>query len=151
MNRIKKWSLVLFPMFFILIWALCSCNTSEYATITVTESSTFTSSVTLTTTQTGSSELSLADEGYIFIDGKGLFSYRRVLENIDSPQIYRNVTFAPYETGGTIIPSTWYWYTVTFSDGLSEHLRYTGIVMQNVNIEFTEHENPYAGILYIRQ
>jgi hypothetical protein len=93
----------------------------------------------------------LAEEGMIFIRGTGYFYYQEV----DIPltgTVFQGVTFTPNSPGeGTTITAPLaYWLTVRFVDGTTEELQYVGFYSDlAVNINFTQHESPKAGIMLV--
>ena len=153
-----KCNSIIFVISVLVISVLTACSTNTVTT-TVTgpssvTTSTLTSTVTMTlppTTQTSTTQLTLADQGFIKVDGKGYFSYQRIPYPINDAVTYQNVTFAPYITTGTAITTgpIAYHLVVNFSDGTSEQLEYVGLRPTNssVIIDLTKHTNPAAGVM----
>ncbi len=160
MKNLLKYVCILIFIMLSLTFIACSNNTSNTDThITTSGTLTPSSTPTFNTTDIPNKTLPATpsndtvpyvfpDHGAIWYDGKS-YSFQRVYESIDEPTYYNGVIFAPKDWGGaTPTGPIAYWYIVTFADGTKEYLEYIGFGFEGqVNVSFTKHDNPRAGVI----
>jgi hypothetical protein len=133
----------------ILVLTACNVSTITSTTTLTTTAYASTSVITSTITLPATAELALADDGFVHVDGKGDFTYRRISYPVTAPVTYQNVTFTPNNQTVTMSGPIVYWFIVEFADGSSEQLEYVGLRPSNftLDITLTKHTNPTAGVM----
>jgi hypothetical protein len=160
----KQSSVIILSVFLAVVLILSGCTETEYVTVTDTTTATTTQpavTVMQTTTKTITdtainSEVLLADEGDITIDGVGSFYYQRFAGEIDEVIAFHDITFTRcyvVENGTTLtenVTPVMYNISIEGEGGEAEILRFVGLPAKDaIHVNLTQYESPQAGVMMV--